>query len=240
MDEPDAPAAPSTRAHPLLGRLVLLLAVAAAVVLADQVTKQLAERHVRGRTVRVMSGFDLRYARNPEAAWGLLADVGERYRRPFFVGVSILAMAFIVFTYARAGREQRRLRLALALILGGAIGNFIDRMAYGYVVDYVDWHARLFGRMRHWPTFNVADAGITVGVLLLAFDLFPRRARPEVAAGDDAQAAEGGASTSDSRGERAVGGDSPLLGRGEGGRERPPLEDAAAPASELPKGPPAS
>jgi len=133
--------------------------------------------------VSVMPGFDLRYARNPGAAWGLLSDVSERYRRPFFVGVSILAMAFIVFTYTRAGQEQRRLRLALALILGGAVGNFIDRMAYGYVVDFVDWHARMFGRVRHWPTFNIADAGITVGVLLLALDLFPRRA-PSVQAAE--------------------------------------------------------
>ncbi|MBI5481649.1 MAG: signal peptidase II [Deltaproteobacteria bacterium] len=210
---PDATAPTGTKASPFLRRLVLLLAVSALVILADQATKRAVERNIRGRTVRVMPGFDLRYARNPGAAWGLLADVGERYRRPFFVGVSILAMAFIVFTYARATAEQRRLRLALALILGGAIGNFIDRMAYGYVVDFVDWHARLFGRVRHWPTFNIADAGITVGVLLLALDLFPRRARPEVVA------------TLDSRGERAEGEGSPRPCRGEGGREGPPLED---------------
>jgi lipoprotein signal peptidase len=183
MVEPEAPTPPSPRASPLFRRAALLVAVSALVIVADQATKHVVEQSVRGRTVRVMPGFDLRYARNPGAAWGLLADVSERYRRPFFIGVSVLAMAFIVFTYSRAGQEQRRLRLALALILGGAIGNFIDRMAYGYVVDFVDWHARLFGRVRHWPTFNIADAGITVGVLLLAIDLFPRRTRPEVVAG---------------------------------------------------------
>jgi lipoprotein signal peptidase len=180
MAEPVAPAPPSTTTSPLLRRIALLLVISSLVVLADQVTKRVVDANLRGRTVRVLPGFDLRYARNPGAAWGLLADVSERYRRPFFVGVSILAMAFIVFTYGRASQEQRRLRLALALILGGAIGNFIDRLAYGYVVDFVDWHARLLGRIRHWPTFNVADAGITVGVLLLALDLFPRRARPAV------------------------------------------------------------
>jgi signal peptidase II len=175
-----------------LRRLALLVAVTAVVVAADQVTKRAVERSVRGHTVHVMPGFDLRYARNPGAAWGLLADVSETYRRPFFVGVSLLAMAFIVFTYTRAGVEQRRLRLALALILGGAVGNFIDRVAIGYVVDFVDWHARLFGRVRHWPTFNIADAGITIGVVLLALDLFPRRTRTEAAGGgDEGQGAAG-------------------------------------------------
>jgi signal peptidase II len=212
MVEPDVAKPPRT--SPRLRRWILLLAVSAAVVVADQATKRLVDSRLRGRTVKVMPGFDLRYARNPGAAWGLLADVSEQYRRPFFVGVSILAMSFIVFTFSRAAREQWRLRLALALILGGAIGNFIDRMAYGYVVDFVDWHARLFGRMRHWPTFNIADAGITVGVVLLALDLFPRRARPGVLA-----------ERVDSRGERAEGGASPRLSRGEGGRESPPLKD---------------
>jgi lipoprotein signal peptidase len=181
MVEPEA-SAPSRPQGTLLRRLVLLVAVTTFVVLADQATKRMVDRSLRGRTVHVAPGFDLRYARNPGAAWGLLANVGETYRRPFFVSVSILAMAFIVFTYTRAGLEQRRLRLALALILGGAIGNFIDRLAFGYVIDFVDWHARLFGRMRHWPTFNIADAGITVGVLLLALDLFPRRPRPRAVA----------------------------------------------------------
>lgn len=196
MVEPEA-SAPPRPTGTLVRRLVLLVAVCAFVVLTDQVTKRAVEGSVRGRTVHVMPGFDLRYARNPGAAWGLLANVSETYRRPFFVGVSLLAMAFIVFTYSRAAFEQRRLRLALALILGGAIGNFIDRLAYGYVVDFVDWHARLFGRMRHWPTFNVADAGITVGVLLLALDLFPRRKPPAVVAGGaedhDAAGEAGGA-----------------------------------------------
>jgi lipoprotein signal peptidase len=200
MVEPEAPPPPRPSTSSRARRLALLLVVASLVIVADQVTKHLVEREVRGRVVHVMPGFDLRYARNPGAAWGLLADVRETYRRPFFIGVSILAMAFIVFTYSRATAEQRRLRLALALILGGALGNFIDRMTYGYVVDFVDWHARLLGRTRHWPTFNIADAGITVGVILLAFDLFPRRARaaaavPEVegAAAVDAAPAGGDA-----------------------------------------------
>lgn len=204
----------------LLRRLVLLVAVTAVVVVADQATKRIVERTVRGRTVHVMPGFDLRYARNPGAAWGLFANVSETYRRPFFVSVSILAMAFIVFTYTRAGLDQRRLRLALALVFGGAVGNFIDRLALGYVVDFVDWHARLFGRVRHWPTFNIADAGITVGVLLLALDLFPRRARvtpPAAEPVDPHPAAE----PLDSRGERAEAAGSPGPCPEEGGREGP-------------------
>ncbi|HEY3360127.1 MAG TPA: signal peptidase II [Polyangia bacterium] len=159
-----------------LRRYLLLVVIVAAVVADDQATKRYVERNLRGRVVRVMPGFDLRYVRNPGAAWGLFADVRERVRRPFFAGVSVLAMAFILLTYSRAASEQRRLRVALALVCGGAAGNFIDRVSYGYVVDFIDWHVHLMGRPHHWPTFNVADAAITLGVLMIALELIPARA----------------------------------------------------------------
>jgi signal peptidase II len=159
-----------------LRRYLLLILVVAAVVADDQATKQYVERHLRGHTVAVLPGFDVRYTRNPGAAWGLLANTREQVRRPFFIGVSLLAMLFILAIYRRTAEDQRRLRLALALVFGGAAGNFIDRTASGYVIDFVDWHAHVFGRAHHWPTFNVADAAITLGVVLIALELWPRRA----------------------------------------------------------------
>jgi signal peptidase II len=73
-------------------------------------------------------------------------------------------------------------RAALPLVLGGALGNLVDRLAHGYVIDFIDVHVSLLGREYHWPTFNVADAAITVGVALLALDLVPRRPAPAAAA----------------------------------------------------------
>jgi signal peptidase II len=182
----DAVASPS-RAR-AARRHVLFALIVAAVVADDQILKRLVERDLAGRAVRVAPGFDLRYARNPGAAWGLMADVRESVRRPFFLSVSLLAMAFVFYTYTRADATQRRLRLALALVFGGAAGNFIDRIAYGYVIDFVDWHVRLSGRDRHWPTFNIADAAITIGVILLAVEMWPRRAAAP--AGADAPGGE--------------------------------------------------
>jgi len=164
------------RGRRVLWQLLALVAVVLLTVAADQAAKRSVERHLRGRPpIEVLPGFDLRYARNPGAAWGLLADTREAFRRPFFVGVSIAAMAFVLVIFFRAADDQRRLRVALALILGGAAGNFLDRMLHGHVIDFVDWHVRLLGRVRHWPTFNIADAAITIGVLLIALEILPRR-----------------------------------------------------------------
>jgi signal peptidase II len=87
-----------------------------------------------------------------------------------------VALGFITFMYVRLTPDQRRVRWALALVAGGAVGNFVDRLLRGYVIDFIDWHWRNQPGMR-WPTFNVADAAICVGVALMLLDSFrPRRA----------------------------------------------------------------
>ena len=123
----------------------------------------------------------LRYVENPGAAWGLFGDMDEGARRPFFVAVSALALAFLLFVYLRSRPTERRARTALALVLGGAVGNVIDRLAQGSVVDFIELH--LQDRVR-WPTFNVADIAISAGVVLLLADGVSawRRARRERAA----------------------------------------------------------
>lgn len=108
--------------------------------------------------------FHFRYIENPGAAWGFLSRSMSAYRTPFFLTLSVLAMVFILVYYSRTTLHQRLLRVALALVFGGAVGNFVDRSRLGYVIDFIDWHWR---DSFVWPTFNVADAGISVGVVLL-------------------------------------------------------------------------
>lgn len=121
-------------------------------------------------SVSVLDSFwHYRYVENPGAAWGFLSQSLSAWRTPFFLGISLSAMAFIVICHRRAAPEQRALRVGLAMVFGGAIGNFIDRARLGYVIDFIDWH---YYDKAAWPTFNVADAAITIGVGILLMDLF--------------------------------------------------------------------
>lgn len=122
-------------------------------------------------------------ARNPGGAWGMFHDQPEKVRKPFFVLVSIIAVVVIVGMYRKLDAKQHALKWGLPLVLGGALGNLVDRVRYGQVIDFIDvvyWKNKL-GIERHWPTFNVADIAICIGVLLMAVDfLFPHR-RPVAA-----------------------------------------------------------
>lgn len=112
----------------------------------------------------------MRYAENPGAAWGFLRDLSAGTRTLVFGVVVAAATAFILLYLRRLREDQRVLQVALAMVLTGAWGNYVDRLARGYVVDFVDWH--WWNRPDlYWPTFNVADSLIVVGVALLL--LFP-------------------------------------------------------------------
>ncbi len=120
--------------------------------------------------------FDFIYALNPGGAWSFLRSMPEVLRRPFFLFISAAAIVFIVSVYRRVRPDQRLLRWGLPLALGGAIGNLVDRIRYGSVIDFIDFYVVRGGREHHWPTFNVADIAIVVGVGLMAIDmLFSRR-----------------------------------------------------------------
>jgi signal peptidase II len=123
--------------------------------------------------------WHFRYVENPGAAWGLFGNLPESARRPFFHVVSLVALGFILYMYLKLEPGQHGVRWALALVTGGALGNFVDRLVRGYVIDFIDWHWRNQPGM-HWPTFNVADAAICVGVGLLLLDSLRAR-RPESA-----------------------------------------------------------
>lgn len=121
----------------------------------------------------------MNYVENPGAAWGLFRGFSEVFRNGFFTLVSIAAVVFILRYYRKLREDQRFLQLALTFVLSGAIGNFIDRMARGYVVDFVEWYWWNRPDLR-WPTFNVADSLIVVGVAMLV--LHPGQKREAAAA----------------------------------------------------------
>lgn len=143
--------------------------VALAVLLLDQATKLIIIRTLRlGQTIPVVPGvFDIVYVLNPGAAFGFLATLSGRVRNPLFVAISIVAVALIIFYRERFLRSHRLESIALSLVLGGAIGNLVDRLRYGVVVDFLDVHVSQY----HWPAFNVADSAISVGVGLMVLDM---------------------------------------------------------------------
>ena len=151
-------------------------AVLASIVFFDQLTKYAVVQRFRlHESVRVIPGFfDLTYVRNPGAAFGFLAGASGVWRSVFFITVSIIALAVILALVRQA--HDRLPLMAFALIGGGAVGNLIDRVRFGEVVDFVDWYYRTY----HWPTFNIADSAISIGVGLLAIDMLfskPQRHR---------------------------------------------------------------
>ncbi|WP_394838482.1 signal peptidase II [Pendulispora rubella] len=165
---------------------VFLAIVSIISLVADVATKLWAERTLDGYPgiIHVWENhvaFIL--AKNRGGAWGLLQSTSENVRRPFFLLVSAAAIAFIVTLYRRLQPRQRALKWGLPLVLGGALGNVFDRIRYGHVIDFIDVHAVYKGQDHHWPTFNVADIAICVGVALMAIDMFsarkPRRAEVE-------------------------------------------------------------
>jgi signal peptidase II len=125
-------------------------------------------------------------AKNKGGAWGLLQGATENLRRPFFLLVSVAAIWFIMTLYRKLHPRQHALRWGLPLVLGGALGNVVDRIRYGYVIDFIDYHSEWVRSMNewvkkyvhdhlvtdHWPTFNIADVAICVGVGLMAVDMF--------------------------------------------------------------------
>ncbi len=141
------------------------LILAALIVLADQLTKIAIEKMFNYGDVRPVTGFfNLVLTYNKGAAFSFLANAGG-WQDEFLTVVGIGASLFIVYLLARHG-TQKLFSLALALILGGAIGNVIDRVAYGHVIDFLDFHWRGW----HWPAFNLADSAIVCGAALLILD----------------------------------------------------------------------
>ncbi|MBZ0094633.1 MAG: signal peptidase II [Sulfuricella sp.] len=141
------------------------LALSAAVIVLDQLTKQWVSQSLAfGEVMPVAPFFNLVLAHNAGAAFSFLAGAGG-WQRGFFIGIAVVAAAVIVHLL-RKHRGEKLFSLALALILGGALGNLIDRILLGHVVDFLDFYVQNY----HWPAFNVADMAITGGAGLLIWD----------------------------------------------------------------------
>jgi signal peptidase II len=170
-----------TGGFPLRG--LMFLGLAALVVIVDQTTKRMAEDRLERTGIRSVpfpiagDYFRFTYVENRGAAFGLLQD-----QTAFFVLVGLIVIGVIAASYRYLPRSGMRLHLALGLQLGGAVGNLIDRIRQGYVVDFVDfgYHANW------WPVFNVADSAIVVGVALLALNALSPGASGDPVAAEDA------------------------------------------------------
>ena len=185
-------AAPAQATRPTF---VFFGVVAAVSLIADIGSKAWAEVVLSKRTVSDPSivlipdhlSFTLAY--NPGGAWGLLTGASEAVRRPFFLAVSVLAILFIVSLYGKLSPRQTALKWGLPLVLGGALGNLSDRITRSKVIDFIDYKARWVDAMNraiakvvdnwgvtdHWPTFNVADIAICIGVALMGVDMITSR-----------------------------------------------------------------
>ncbi len=179
----------------LRNKWALLAALFALLVLVDQWTKFLAVERLTTALDRawpappghrVVSFYRLRhleplatapyyvyqplwrmnYVENPGAAWGMFRGLSEGFRNAFFGVISVGAVVFILRYYRKLREDQRLLQVALSFVLAGAVGNFIDRLARRYVIDFIEWYWWNRPDIR-WPTFNLADSLIVVGVAML-------------------------------------------------------------------------
>jgi signal peptidase II len=205
---------------------VFLALVSIATLAADVTSKIWAAQHLDGYPgIKEIwrNHITLILAKNRGGAWGLLQSTSENVRRPFFLLVSVAAIAFIMTLYRRLQPRQRALKWGLPLVLGGALGNVLDRIRYGHVIDFIDVHVLYKGMEHHWPTFNVADIAICVGVGLMAIDMFTSKRRPPVLRAPRVPPAQSGEPAADWNGVVAA-------------AEAPAAEPDAPTAEELPKG----
>jgi len=136
------------------------------VVVLDQVTKVWIDSSLNyNQPLAVLPFFDLRLLYNEGAAWSFLATAGG-WQRWFLTGLAIVVSIILVVWLSRLKQRYCLLAVALALVLGGAVGNVIDRIIYGYVIDFIDVYYNAW----HWPAFNLADSAISLGAIILIID----------------------------------------------------------------------
>jgi len=153
--------------------VVIFIVCAAIIIVLDQLTKSMISQKLflSGTHVVINGFFNLVYVMNPGAAFGFLVEMPEMFRRFFFIGVTILAAGLIAYFIAKSEKEPLVIIFSLSLIFGGAVGNLIDRIRFGAVIDFLDFYIGSW----HWPAFNVADSAITIGAFLMLWQIIFRR-----------------------------------------------------------------
>jgi len=148
-------------------RYRILLVTTLLVLVLDQVSKFYIDQNFKlYQSLPVIRDFfSITYVRSQGAAFGMLAQ--SSYRVPFFIAVALIAAVVIIWAIHRLRKDQRLAGISLSLIFSGAVGNLIDRVRFGEVIDFLDAH----WYQHHWPAFNVADSAISIGVGLLMFDM---------------------------------------------------------------------
>ena len=156
---------------------LLFYGLAGFLLAVDQFSKFLVGQFIplSGSTTIIPGLLNLTHILNPGAAFGFLSTGGASFRNPFFIGISLVALLFILYYYHRQGRSRPLCGAGLGMIAGGAAGNLVDRLRQGAVVDFLDFH---LGEL-HWPAFNLADSAITIGVALLVWDLWGEARRSQ-------------------------------------------------------------
>lgn len=150
-------------------KLIHVLLLAVLVLVPDQITKKVvAEKieHLDSITV-VECCVHLAHVHNRGGAFGMFSSAREGWKKVLFTGASFAALGFLIYLIVLAGPAQRFQLSALAIILGGAVGNLWDRIRQGFVVDFIDVHYQNW----HWPAFNIADIAITVGIALILLEM---------------------------------------------------------------------
>lgn len=137
-------------------------------IVLDQISKVWVDSNLSlHQSIPVMPSFSITYAHNYGAAFSFLSEAGG-WQRWFFAVLAIAVSVGIVIYLKKLKPEEKLLAVSLSLILGGAIGNIVDRVIYGYVIDFLDVYYQVY----HWPIFNIADSAITVGVALMLIESF--------------------------------------------------------------------
>jgi signal peptidase II len=137
-------------------------------VLLDQLSKLLiADKMQLYQSINILPYVNLTYVHNTGAAFSFLSEAGG-WQRWFFAALAIVISTVIAVWLSRLKTHETLMAVSLSLVLGGAIGNLIDRLAYGYVIDFLDVYVKSW----HWPAFNVADSAITLGVVLMLLESF--------------------------------------------------------------------
>ena len=144
----------------------LIVFVSLATFILDRVTKLMAKKYLKLKTIDIVPGFfSLRYAENKGAAFSILSTGNEILRKIFLIIIPIIVIVWIVHYILTNDIKDKKLLIGLSLILGGALGNLYDRLFYGRVLDFLDFHISSY----HWPTFNLADTFVFLGCVLVLF-----------------------------------------------------------------------